>query len=567
MFIGISSYFHESTVSLIDENGNLTDFQREDWHSRVKGDKSFPRLALLKLIKDYNLNTKNITFVFYEKPLRSWLTLAKHSVQSHGLLSKMSVNNFKNFWRSSISFYLDLNSVVNGRYKDVLYSDHHLSHALSNFQYDFRFDFPLVSVVLDGYGDSLCASAYLFDSTKKVSEIWTSKYPNSLGLFYSAITDFLGFPINDAEFKVMGLSSFGKPKYVSQLRKMISFENEQIKLNMKYFDFDRSLFNSYSKEFEKLLNIPANISPLPINKTSHFNEYVDIACSAQIVLTENIIKLFEHLYDKTKVKKFHLTGGVALNCKMIESLGTLPFIDNLFVPPSPGDSGASIGAGYFGYLNSTENTNSQKQISNNLFPGNFSQDTNFMDEIFDKLCGKNDLIDEIIKLLLKDEILATCVGNIETGPRSLGNRSLICNASNNELVKRLSVDIKGRDEYVPVAPAMLIETAEKFYDLKDNIFQCYYSMSATAQLKSNFKDFKFKSIVHSDNSSRIQICNENTLIGKILSNSNKKLEILANTSFNFSNDPVSYSYEDSILAMKKMNINYLITDNGIYKIK
>ena len=566
MFIGISAYFHESTVSLIDGNGSLKDFQREDWHSRVKGDKSFPRLALLKIIKDHNLNTKNIIFVFYEKPLRSWLTIAKHSVQSHGLFSKMSVNNFKNFWKSSISFYFDLNAVINGSYKDIFYSDHHLSHALSNYQYDFGFDFPIVSVVLDGYGDSLCASAFLFDSTKKISEIWTSDYPNSLGLFYSAITDFLGLPINDAEFKVMGLSSFGKPKYVSQLRKMISFENKQLKLNMKYFDFDRSLINSYSKEFEKLLNIPANISPLPINKTSHFNEYADIACSAQIVLTENIIKLLEYLYDKTKVKKFHLTGGVALNCKMIESLSALPFIDNLFVPPSPGDSGASIGAGYFGYLNSIENTNSQKQTSNNLFPGNFSQDTKFMDEIFNKLCGKNDLIDEIIKLLLKDEILATCFGNIETGPRSLGNRSLICNAANNELVKRLSIDVKGRDEYVPVAPSMLIETAKKFYELKDNIHQCYYSMSATAQLKSNFKDFKFKSIVHSDNTSRIQICNEKTLIGKILSNSNKKLEILANTSFNFSNDPVSYSYEDSILAMKKMNVDYLITDSGLYKI-
>ena len=169
--------------------------------------------------------------------------------------------------------------------------------------------------------------------------------------------------------------------------------------------------------------------------------------------------------------------------------------------------------------------------------------------------------------LLNDKILAFCVGNIETGPRSLGNRSLICNAANNDLVKKLSVNAKGRDEYVPVAPVMLIETARKFYELRDNIFQCYYSMSATAQLKPTLKDFKYKSIVHIDNTSRIQICHDNTLIGKILSTSNKKLEILANTSFNFSNDPVSYSYEDSILAMKKMDINHLITENGIFKIK
>ena len=567
MFIGISSYFHESTVALINKDGALIDFQREDWHSRVKGDRSFPRLSLLKIIKDHELNTKEITFIFYEKPLRSWLTLAKHTVKSHGLFSKMSINNFKNFWNSSISFYFDLNSLINGNYKDVLYSDHHLSHALSTYQYDYGFDFPIVSVVLDGYGDMFCASAYLFDEHKKISEIWTSEYPNSLGLFYSAITDFLGFPINEGEFKVMGLSSLGKPKYVNQMREMIFFENNQLKLNMKYFDFDRSLIDSYSDEFEKIFDVPANRSPISIDKLKNFNDYADIACSAQSVLTEIIIKLFKHLYAKTKVNKFHLTGGVALNCKMINNLSDLPFIKKLFIPPSPGDSGASIGAGYFGFLNSTKNSIFEKKISNTLFPGHFSQDVEFLDQVFDKICEKNSLVDEVIKLLLEDEILATCFSNIESGPRSLGNRSLLCNAANNSLVKKLSVDIKGRSDFIPVAPVMLIKTAKKFYDLKDNIFQCYYSMSATAQLKYNFEDFKYKSIVHRDNSSRIQICEENSLIGKVLSSSKDKLEILANTSFNFSNDPISYSYEDSILAMKKMGINYLVTEKGIYKIK
>lgn len=566
MFIGISAYFHESSVALINDNGNLIDYQREDWHSRIKGDKSFPRLALNHLINQHNIDTKEVIFIFYEKPLRSWITLTKYSIRSNGLFSQLSVNNFKNFWKSSISFYFELNSIINGNYKDILYSDHHLSHALTNFQYSFNFEFPIVSIVIDGYGDKDCTSAYLFEGTNKVTEVWRSSYPNSIGLFYSAITDFLGFSINDGEFKVMGLSSYGKPKYLNEMRKMIYFHEEDLILNMKYFDFDKSVLNSYSSHFEKKLNVSANKSPKALEVHPDFQIYADIACSAQTVITEITMQLFEKLHHQTKIKNFHLSGGVALNCKMISVLSNLNFIENLFVSPSPGDAGASIGAAYFGFLNSYKENHELNKLDN-LYPGIFSQDPSFMDQLFEKYCDKENLVDCLKNLLLDNHIIATCFSNMETGPRALGNRSLICNAENKSLVHRLSTEIKGREGYIPVAPVMLLNTAKKYYELKDNIFNCYYSMSANAQLKADIQNYKFGGIVHIDNSSRIQICKENSLIGNVLIKSDGKLEILANTSFNFSNDPISYGLEDSILGMKKMNLEYLVTDIGIYKIK
>jgi carbamoyltransferase len=169
--------------------------------------------------------------------------------------------------------------------------------------------------------------------------------------------------------------------------------------------------------------------------------------------------------------------------------------------------------------------------------------------------------------LKRGEVIATCISNIETGPRSLGNRSLICNADNYELVKKLSNNLKGRENFIPTAPSMLMKTADKYYNLNESLMDCYQTMSALADLKVDLEGFKFKGIVHKDLTSRIHICNESSFIGKLLKYEDQSIEILANTSFNYKNDPISYGHEDSILALKKMKLKYLITDFGIYKIK
>ena len=566
MYIGISSYFHESSVALINNQGNLLDFQREEWHSRVKGDKTFPRLALKKVIDHNDIDIKDIKFIFYEKPLRSWLTVVKQTIKSKGLLNPLSVNQFKNFWKSSISFYFDLINNLETRSPTVYYCDHHLSHAMTaNYYLD---QFPCISVVLDGFGDNKCSTIYHFSSNNKFKIIWTSDYPNSVGLFYSTITDFLGFSVNSGEFKLMGLASFGSPKYVNQIRKMIYFENQKLKLDMNFFGFDNNLYNSYSSKLELLFDIKANNSPLTIEKNKNFQKYADIATSAQVVLQEIVLKIFNMAHNLTGINNFTFTGGVALNCKLVSELSKQTFINRLFIPPSPGDSGAAVGAAHFGFIyDKKQKKNLNDQTNNYIYPGNFKQSNSFLDDLFEKVCEKNKIIHKSTELILDGNILATCINNIETGPRSLGNRSLLCNAEDKDIVKMLSEKIKGRESFIPVAPSMLRETAEKYFNLNKNINSCYFTMGATATLNVNLKDFRYKSVVHKDLTSRIHICEEYSYIGKLMKNINSHTEILANTSFNFSNDPVSFSYEDSVMAIKKMNLKYLVTDEGIYKIK
>ena len=342
----------------------------------------------------------------------------------------------------------------------LLYSDHHLSHTLSTLFY-FN-NFPYVSVVVDGYGDKYCTSIHHVKSNSEIINLWNSEYPNSLGLFYSAITDLLGFAINEGEYKMMGLAAFGKPTYYENLRKTIKFENNQLITNTKYYDYVRRTDRSYSNFLIDLLKVEPRQpdSPLEIGG-KNFQTYADVAASAQKILEELLFLIFKYAYDITKENKFLFSGGVAMNSAAVSKCSKLKFIHELNIPPSPGDSGAAIGAAYYGFINkkneSSDNFISKNNILNNLFPGQQKSNEDFFELVFDKIADNKTSLVKAAELIAGNEIVATCYGNIETGPRALGHRSLICNAHNSQLIKKLSTEIKKRNLFRPAAPVVLEE--------------------------------------------------------------------------------------------------------------
>ena len=570
-FIGISSYYHDSSVALIDLEGNLVDFKKEEWLSRVKGDKSFPRLALQELIRIYNLSEKNVSSItFYEKPVRAWITVLKHSVKTNPITNDLTRNYFKNAWKSSMRFQMDVSKYINIKKISILYSDHHLSHTLSTFFY--YNNFPYVSVVVDGYGDKYCTSIHHVKSNREIINLWNSEYPNSLGLFYSAITDFLGFSVNEGEYKMMGLASFGKPKFYEDLKKTIKFEKKQLITDTKYYDYVRRTDRSFSNSLIELLKAEPRQSDISLEiGEKDFEVYADIAASAQKVLEELLFSIFQYAYELTKEKKFLFSGGVAMNSAAVSKCPKLKFIDELNIPPSPGDSGAAIGASYYGFLNemnkSQNNFVSKNNIKDCLFPGKSNANESFFELVFDKIANEKESLYETSRLIAENEIVAICYGNIETGPRALGHRSLICNAHNSELIKKLSTQVKKRNLFRPTAPVILREYAEKYFYLEKSLMNCYLHMASTAVPKQdNIKDIK--GVIHIDNSSRVQICDETQLLGKILNNLRKfNIYLIANTSFNISSDPMVYDKEDALLAVERMNIKYLLTENGLYRKK
>ena len=569
-YIGISGYFHDSSIALLDINGKLIDFKKEEYFSRIKGDKSFPRLALMQMIKDFDLEDENIIkVIFYEKPFKAWLNILKYSIKNNSLLNELTRNYFKSIWKSSIIFSYDFLKYLKISNNKIIYCDHHLSHTLCGAYYNKKI--PIVSIVIDGFGDESTSTIHHVKSHQEINNVWSSPFPNSIGLFYSAITDYLGFSVNEGEYKVMGLAAYGEPIYFKELSKTIYFKGGKLYLDDQYYDFCRSINKSYSNKLKDIFRIGERESNQILDlQTSNFKEYANIASSAQKIV-ENLLKeIFLYAHNITKQKRFIFSGGVAMNSVAINKLTKLDFVDEIIVPPSPGDSGAAIGAAYYGFL---KNGNEfRKDIDNNIIelltPGfikNEPSNEDFFLVNYKKICDDKNLIDTACDLISSNEIIATCYKNIETGPRALGHRSMICNAHTKNAVNKLNQSIKKRSKFRPVAPVILENNSKKFFSLSEKIYQSYYFMGAVAEV---INSDSIEAVVHNDNTARIQICNEKHLLGKILKKLEKKnIFVLANTSFNISSDPMVYSLEDAYLAIERMNIKYLLTENGIYSKK
>jgi len=560
-YIGISAYYHESSVFLTN-NEDVNCFLKEESFSRIKGDKNFPKRSLKFLIKKFDLKKENIKFIcFYEKPFKTWWEIFYFSIKNPLQNKDFLIHHLKNFNKGSIFFYTDINKLINIPRNKIIYSSHHLSHCL--YGSSIVKNIPdYVYVTCDGVGEGETMSIYTIDDKYNIKKLWTNFYPHSIGLFYSTITDYLGFEINEGEFKVMSLSSYGKPLYENKLKEI--FDINSFKINMDYFEFNKNPNKSFSKKFSDIFGEPY----LNINLKENFKKYADIASSAQSILELTMKNLLENAIKLSGKKKIVLTGGVALNCKMIHNLSKQDLFEELIVPPSPGDSGSAIGAANFAYLNDKK-TNTLDL--NTIFLGPEKKIINKeidKENLFLKINSTDNFLDEATNKIINGEIIASYYEKTEIGPRSLGNTSIFCDAKNKDLVKNLNLNIKKRDFFQPLAPILLDEDFEKYFSISNNIKKNLEWMgtlcNANEQLYNNYS-----SIIHVDGTCRTQIVKDkNSLTYKILQNLKKKgSDILVNTSFNISKDPVVFDLFDVYVNMKRMNINFILMDDGFYKIK
>ncbi len=572
MFLGVTGHNHESSAALVNENGVLIDYYREESLTRIKGDKSFPKKSIQKLLDSNNLKINDIErVVFYERPLSAFLHIAKeasqHMPRSLGLLT----HQFRNFNRSSVSCYLDFARLFKGLEKKLIYSDHHLSHTLTALAYaNTKKD--ICSVVVDGFGDRSTASISQVIDPNNITELWECPYPISLGLFYSAITDYLGFAINEGEYKVMGLSSFGDSNSNSAklIRDLMDWDSNSNTLvaDMSYFDYHISTSNSYSHKLENLLG-PARNPFIPlIPGNNDFQRCANVARGAQDLTVYLLGKIFNHAHQLTGSRSFLFSGGVSMNSASIDSLSQLPFVDEIIIPPSPGDAGCAIGAALYGYLksNSCKHSNIVKP---SLFPS--VKETRNEKALTEKIINdeftvletnKDDSFLKAAELISRGEVIGTILSCSETGPRALGNRSLICDGKNKDAVKTLNTVIKNRSPFRPTAPAMRFEIAKKYYQLRPELSECYKSMSATCKCINNIS-LEFPT-THVDGTARIQIVDDESSLGKLLFKlEHMGVEILANSSLNVSGDPTCFDLIDGLLVCARSPLRYLLTDLGL----
>ena len=558
-YIGISAYYHESSVFLTDNQGTNC-FLKEESFSRIKGDKNFPQRCLKFLIKKFNLNNENIYFIsFYEKPFKSWWEIFYYSINNPIKNKNFLIHHLKNFNSGSIFFYTDINKLINISKKKIIYSSHHLSHCLYGISVVKNIS-EYVHITCDGVGEGETMSIHTIDNKFKIKKIWANFYPNSIGLFYSSITDFLGFEINEGEFKVMSLSSFGKPKYEKQLKQIFNINN--FKINMDYFEFQKNLSKSFSKKLHEVFGKPY----LNLNEEANFKKYADIASSAQLILEETMENLIKKAIQISGKKKIVLTGGVALNCKMIHNLSKLDIFDELIVPPSPGDSGSAIGAANFAYLNKTKN----KTLNlNTIFLGpkkELINDKKNKDNLFLKIISTENFIGDAANKMINGEIIASYYGLTEVGPRSLGNTSIFCDAKNSSSVNNLNISLKKREYFQPLAPILLEEDFKKYFSINQNIKKNLEWMGTLCDANEELYK-EYSSIIHVDGTCRTQVIkDESSITYKLLKELKKQgSEILVNTSFNISKDPVVFDLFDVYVNMRRLNIKFVLMDDGFYQ--
>jgi len=555
--LGISAYYHDSAATLI-KDGRLIAAVEEERFTRKKHDNSFPFNSIDYCLKEANLTIDKIDVIaFYEKPLLKFERIMQTFVETYPF-------SFLPFWRTVPDWLIKkliVRSTIRKKlnYKgQVLFIPHHESHASSTF---FVSPFRKAAILtIDGAGEWKTTGLYLGNGNQ-IFPLQEIDFPNSLGLLYSTFTAFLGFKVNEDEYKVMGLSAYGKPKYYKEFLKFVNVNSDgSYELNMEYFSF-RETFRMWSKKIEELLGKPRK----PGGKIKR--KHADIAATLQKITEETYFKILNHLYELTKVENLCIGGGVALNALANGKIYKNTPFKNVFILGPAGDNGASLGAAYFVW-NYLFRKGRNFALKNLYYGPSFSNQ-----EIANSLSrvgaryeyfGSDELIKTVAQLLSNNKVIGWFQHRMEFGPRALGNRSILANPKPRWMKDRVN-EIKRRESFRPFAGSVLQEKASDYFEIPyKNYFFPFMNFCFPVKFS---KRNEIPSIVHHDGTCRIHTVDNknNPLYYKLIKEFEKltRLPVILNTSFNLKGEPIVCKPEEAYEDFRKTKMDYLVIGNYI----
>lgn len=599
--LGISCYYHDSAAAII-KDGILVAASEEERFSRKKHDFGFPTKAI-----DFCLETAGITaqeldyVVFYEKPLQKFERILMTTLQtfpkSWGVFRESMIAWFnEKLWiKGEILTKLDIPD------EKLLFVEHHLSHAASAF---FCSPYEEAAVVtVDGVGE------WTTTTIGKGTAVWNTlpdgsqptqtsngidlfrevKFPHSLGLLYSAFTAFLGFRVNNGEYKVMGMSPYGRPTRMDDVYKVVNVANDAgFRLNMDYFTFHHSTNRTFSKKFIDLFGEPRIHDAVFYTPTTHPHQdhpqwdtatanrnqhYADIASSIQKVTEETMLKMVQYAYEQTGSKNLCMAGGVALNSVANGRIMREGPFKNVYIQPAAGDAGGALGAALYAY---------HVLLGK---PRTFMMDSAYWgkaythDDIKSAISEygyKYDYLDDVDRLatcmvddMLNKKVIALYQGRFEWGPRALGNRSIMADPRGPEMKSIVNERIKFREPFRPFAPVVLEERAGDFWeDMDDHDKKYPYRyMLAVCRTKPGVGD-KIQAVNH-EGSGRIQTVRRewNPLYYRSIELFGEAtgVPVLLNTSFNLRGEPIVNTPANALNTFTKSDIDTLYMDGFVVR--
>jgi carbamoyltransferase len=547
--LGLSCFYHDSGACLL-QDGVPVAAASEERFTRRKQDSEFPEHAVRYVLAEAGIDISQVEAVaFYDKPMRKFERLLVSQVHHFPL----GLHQFLHGTANWLTTKLRLPAVLKKKLDytgPIFYADHHLSHAASAFYCSGWEEAAVLTV--DGVGEWSTATwghGKGLDLDLK-GEI---RFPHSLGLLYSAFTWYLGFKVNSAEYKVMGLAPYGEPKHVDKLREIIHVAPDgSFRLDMRYFEYDYRL-RMFGSQLEELMGEPRR--PLETGPLTQFHK--DVAKSLQVVVDEIMVKLATSVVEKTGCRKLCLAGGVALNCVANGHILRNAPIDDLFIQPAAGDAGGAMGAACWVWHALLRQPRQPRLPSVYLGP---SYDEDHMRQVLDhygavyKRCDDPTLCSSVAERIDSKRVVGWYQGRMEWGPRALGHRTILADPRDPEMRDVLNWKIKKREGFRPFAPCVLEEHISEVFEID----RPSPYMLLVAQVRQGQH---LPAITHVDNSARIQSIKreDEPLYYDMIAAFHERTgcPVVVNTSMNVRGEPIVNTPEDAYLCFMRTDMDDL----------
>jgi carbamoyltransferase len=606
LVLGISAYYHDSAAALI-QDGEIIAAAQEERYSRKKHDARFPSNAIQFCLTRANVSVDELdAVVFYDKPMLKFERLLETYLANapFGFLSFMrampiwlkeklylksllrrelrELIHQSRASRNQTNIELEREKEKKPTLPELLFCEHHQSHAAAAF-YPSPFHHAAI-LCLDGVGEWATSSAWIGEDNQ-IKPLFEIQFPHSLGLLYSAFTQYCGFKVNSGEYKLMGLAPYGEAKYVDLIKAHLVDikEDGSFSLDMSYFDYAAGSTMTNTK-FHQLFGHKAFDS-----EQTPVQMQMDLAKSIQVVTEDIVLKIADFIFQQTKIDNLCLAGGVALNCVSNGRLKREGPFKNIWIQPAAGDAGSAIGCAMqadYQFFSTKRSVTPNKDKMKGAYLG----DT-YATESVVKACEQKSLIytlhdqhqviNKAIDYLEAGNVVGWFQGAMEFGPRALGNRSIIGDPRNSEMQAQMNLKIKQRESFRPFAPAVLAEDVSKWFEFtdespymlmvaevkKEHRHEQAQSSTLTGLAKLNQIRSVVPAITHVDYSARVQTVHQDTnpLFHQLLSAFKQRTGVgmLINTSFNVRGEPPVRSPDDAIRCFLATEMDVLIMENVV----
>jgi carbamoyltransferase len=579
--LGVSCYFHDAAAALV-EDGRLVAAAEEERFSRKKHDSSFPRRAIEFCLEKAKLRGRDLDHVaFYENPrLKFRRVLA--TAAAVGAPAQDAFVGSMTAWVTERRAIRRRLAELLGIPKDrVLFVEHHVSHAASAY-FPSHFDSAALLTV-DGVGEWATATVG-HASTGERAHVFALDdaidFPHSLGLFYSAITDLLGFEVNEGEYKVMGMAPYGEPRYVEELERVLHlYDDGSFWLDMSYFTFHHSNRRAYSDKLLDLLKIEprkrnepfwATEDGAPPGERERSRKYADLAASAQEITERAIVNLARAAHERSGSAQLCFAGGVALNGLANRRILDETPITELFIPPAPGDSGGAYGAAL--YVEHVLLGTQQRVPLEHAYWGADYDEGEIAAALRERKGLRSRQVDDpdalfasTIDSLGRGEVVGWFQDRFEFGPRALGNRSILADPGRTEMKERINEKIKFREPFRPFAPAAPEDFAASLVPAHEARQHPARFMLLISELDPEL-GARIPAVNHFG-TARIQTVRKewNPKFSRLLDlwGEQTGLPVLLNTSFNLRGEPIVSSPEDALNTFERSGLDRLVLGNFV----